>query len=474
MSRIPLLLCTVIGLLAVPHSVQAVAVTPPTAVAKNWVAIAKHIQNPQLYEAHWADKVDIGQADEDDDNDDDDKGDDIKSGQRLVTKCKVTRGEILSLVPVERLHIQYDNDGNHAPPTSSSPMFSFSSKLTRPHEYHRTSGLAADTRLVVQAPLRTTVPCTPGWMGHLADSSGSTVYNCRVVPLLGAMPLCALVATTDIPANKTLVAAEPDNKDEALVEDLALQVLKRYIAEIAELRSYTSMAHPFPEYYQRPVVLPAPRFHAIDKAYPGMRALHQDPDVYQIADFLTPQECQAIIEYAKPRLVPCLIKNADTGRVEVDPTRTSTNANIPQSALPTVTAKVCQLLQAPSPQHLEIFQVLRYTPGQVFLPHTDGFDGPIPSACGFEHSGRLVTLFCYLHSCPAGGETRFPQLDNLVVAPVQGQAVVHFPNTIDLQQDQRTEHESCPVVEGEKWLFVTWCWKHARSDPAYHEALIVA
>ena len=91
MSRIPLLLFTVIGLLAVPHSVQAVAVTPPTAVAKNWVAIAKHIQNPQLYEAHWADKVDIGQADEDDDNDDDDKGDEIKSGQRLVTIPRARR-----------------------------------------------------------------------------------------------------------------------------------------------------------------------------------------------------------------------------------------------------------------------------------------------------------------------------------------------------------------------------------------------
>jgi hypothetical protein len=287
---------------------------------------------------------------------------------------------------------------------------------------------------------------------------------------------------------------DDDDNDEAdapNLRDLTIQVLQRYIAEISELRSYTTMAHPFPTYQSPRPLLPSSQrgsVHPIDTNYPRLAAIHRSPDVYQVDEFLTEEECRVIMEVARPKLQPCLVKNADTGRVEADPTRTSTNANIPQAALPSVTTKIRQLLACPSPQCLETFQVLRYTAGQTFLPHTDGFEGPV-DACGFEHSGRLVTLFCYLNSVKAGdgGETCFTQIpsrsgneshsndtfaDALKLGPIQGRAAVHFPNSLELHEDVRTEHTSLPMVRGEKWLLVTWLWKDARSDPAYHEALI--
>jgi prolyl 4-hydroxylase len=479
------------GLAAVvvtPKSPKVVG-DPKKDVLHRWLGIVQHLQNPNLYNAQaWADKAILSTGD---------NIDDPNNNYMLVANQNVTIGEVLSLVPIDRLDLVVVDDMpknrdiekrkpiNKPDGTSS---YTFTTNLTRPHEYHRAAGISQDMQIRVYPPNKTNVQeIPPGWRGHLATdknkdlASGRCIlYNCCVVPLLGAMPLCALVATQNITAGTRLIAVQQENNNTAdLVEQLALLVLKRHLAEIMELRSFTTMAHPFPTYNPPPVTESLRQeFHAIDDTYPGLRVLYKNPCVLSIDNFLSTSECQTIIDYARPRLAPCLVKNAETGHVETDRTRTSTNANIPQSAIPTVTTKVRRLLQAPTTNHLEIFQVLRYTPGQVFLPHTDGFVGPI-DACGFDQSGRLVTMFCYLNSCLSGGATRFGQLpvvdgtnDFLMVTPMQGQAVIHFPNTLTLQEDTRTEHESLPVEQGEKWLLVCWCWQHARSNPAYHEALI--
>eukprot|EP00977_Amphora_coffeiformis_P014306 scaffold3953_cov169-Amphora_coffeaeformis.AAC.27 len=464
----PILLLSIYLFCRPLSSVLAVAVKQPrpSSLLQKWVSIVGHLQNPELYSVAWAENAVLLESESAKD----------ESREVLVTKQRILAGHILSLVPIENLDLINEKDGE----TKNAGAWSFSTDLTRPHEYHRASGLTADMRVVVYPPHHGKSQ-TQGWLGHKAVTAASCgldntdpSVNCRVVPLLGALPLCALVATRDVSARAALVShsALPDDGD--VVHDVALQVLRHYTAEILELRSFLAMAHPFPPHTVIPSRNLPWRYHPIDTSYPGITSLHRDPDIWQIVDFFSPDECKKIIEYARPKLQPCLIKNAVTGRVESDPTRTSTNANIPQAVVPTVTAKVCRLLNCPSTRHLEIFQVLRYTKQQTFLPHTDGFDGPV-DACGFEQSGRLVTLFCYLNTVGTGhgGETRFPRLDGgLLVAPVQGRAVVHFPNTLCLQEDLRTEHESVPMEQGEKWLFVTWCWKDARSDPAYHEALL--
>jgi prolyl 4-hydroxylase len=214
------------------------------------------------------------------------------------------------------------------------------------------------------------------------------------------------------------------------------------------------------------------QYHAVKRNHLGLVSLHENPDVLQIDSFLTPRECQQLITKARPHLRPCLVMNTNTGSVEPDPNRSSTNVNVPQAEIPSVVSKICHLAQC-RPQQLEVFQILRYEPGQKFTPHTDGFEGPV-TAFGFEESGRLVTMFCYLNDCTAGGETAFPKLDEVQVTPQQGRLVVHFPCSVDLREDPQTEHESRPVISGEKWLLVTWVWKHARSDPRYDDARLPA
>ena len=245
-------------------------------------------------------------------------------------------------------------------------------------------------------------------------------------------------------------------------------IRKRYAGEILELESYMRMAYPKhdDEDFKKTHGTPGMPFHAINRDYPGMNTLNSDPDVLEVACFLSDDECDRLIAKARKALLPCVTKNPSTGSVEIDPDRTSTNANIPQAEVSSIVAKICRLANCEAGQ-LEIFQVLHYDKGQRFNLHTDGFRGPT-TACGFENSGRLVTIFCYLNDVAMGGETRFPEL-GLDVKPSKGKAVIHFPTTTGFEEDPRTEHEGVAAVD-EKWLFVTWVWMNSRSDELYAES----
>lgn len=502
--------------------------------ARNWLSIGQHLQRPDLYNVAWADAclLSLSRAAEDDDY----------CSYSLVASKAVQRAEILSLFPVDAVGIDgylslsgtepSDDECSNNPTTIYTrrlPVLGLTDRSTYNYRrfdlpplddasIYRDSGITQTSHVWIQAREVVTTAAA-GWLGHLAgtDCCSGRVSgrhhrqyhrqaNCKVVPLLGAAPLCALVALKPLKEGVPLLVAVPPSMrqqssplsrapttidDDNEQDVLSIAVLQRYAAEIADLRSYTTMAHPSPPYDA--VKKDVPRiYHSInDNYFPGLvlQRLHRDPGILLVDNFLTADECQRLIAKARRRphlLQPCLVKNAETGTVQGDhASRTSTNANLKQSEIPTVVKKVCDLLNCHA-SHLEIFQMLHYTAEQKFDPHTDGFEGPI-SACGFEDSGRLVTLFCYLNTVKkgGGGETHFTAA-GVKIAPVQGTAVVHFPNSVDLREDARTEHEGCPLMlqEGsgsddddknnEKWLLVTWAWKHARSDPRYHEALLPA
>jgi prolyl 4-hydroxylase len=206
-------------------------------------------------------------------------------------------------------------------------------------------------------------------------------------------------------------------------------------------------------------------FHTIGTDYPGLQVLHTSPDVFVIDNFFSDDECDRLVEKARPNLLPCLTIGEKTGIVQPDETRTSTNANMPRREVPTIVRRLCSLLKCEERQ-LETLQILRYEQGQYFYPHKDGFQGPA-TANGFKNSARLVTVFCYLNTVKQGGETRFTEID-IDIHPKKGMLVLHFPTTLDYQEDARTEHEGVAAVD-EKWLFVTWVWKDSRTDKRYAE-----
>lgn len=340
-------------------------------------------------------------------------------------------------------------------------------------------------------------------MGHLAMKRAPNnqaplldAKNCILVPI--AMPLCALVATQDLPQG-TCLSLESSSSSQSstntripLMKDILEQLLPvvvvvfdKYRHEIQELQDYMNMANPKEEQEDPAESLPTdeaskiimnkaalmhpfydfPRdHHPNDNNNNVQVVLRTDPDILAIPNFLTDLECDRLIEKARPRLIPCVTKNPRTGAIEQDSSRTSRNANVPQSEVPTIVDKLTKLANCTKEQ-LEILQILHYGPNEYFTAHTDGFSGPV-SACGFEASARLVTIFCYLNTVEQGGATRFGALD-LNVAPKKGMAVIHFPTTLGFEEDARTEHEGMMAVD-EKWLLVTWVWMHPRDQTSIY------
>ena len=78
---------------------------------------------------------------------------------------------------------------------------------------------------------------------------------------------------------------------------------------------------------------------------------------------------------------------------------------------------------------------------------------------------RVLTLFLYLNDVPAGGGTRFDNL-NITVMPKAGKAVL-WPSVLDDKPneiDSRTHHQALPVEEGVK--FGANAWLHQRDFKA--------
>lgn len=420
---------------------------PPEIVkqtAQNIFAICGHLQNPDLYSTTWADAALVC----------DQNG--------LVTARDVMEGEIVSLFPVHAVGLKgYGRTKKHDIQFFDDDVDGDFFRVSKRSKYQMLVPEETTFKNQLFIDVNPERPSVSGWLGHLV-SVNNDYANCQIVPL--APPICALVSTTSVAKGKVLFQGR--GPIPSRIRDV---VQKRYHGEIVELESYLKMAHPKQKddsVLNQANGTPGMPFHAINRHYPGITILASDPEVLEIDNFLTGDECDRLIAKARPNLKPCVTKNPTTGAVEMDPDRTSTNANIPQCEIPTIVSKILHLANCDA-SRLEILQVLHYEKGQRFTPHTDGFRGPT-TACGFENSGRLVTIFCYLNTVAKGGKTRFTEL-GLDVKPSKGKAVIHFPATVGLEEDPRTEHEGALTID-EKWLLVTWVWMNSRTDPQYAES----
>jgi prolyl 4-hydroxylase len=119
----------------------------------------------------------------------------------------------------------------------------------------------------------------------------------------------------------------------------------------------------------------------------------------------------------------------------------------------------------------EGISVIRYHPGQQYLPHCDGpcnqDDGP-----EIKLGSRIATSILYCRVATKGGQTVFPNA-GITVSQKRGRLllfsydaekkdVTHLlyrmadPNGLTL-------HAGCPVLEGEKWISTFW-WRYGVSN----------
>ena len=181
------------------------------------------------------------------------------------------------------------------------------------------------------------------------------------------------------------------------------------------------------------------------------------PRIVVFGGLLSPEECDALIAAARPRMARSLTVATKTGGEEVNDDRTSDGMFFQRGESPViqrVEARIARLLNWPV-ENGEGVQVLHYRPGAEYKPHYDYFDPAEPGTPTIVQRGgqRVGTLVMYLNTPEKGGGTTFPDV-HLEVAPQRGNAV--FFSYERPHPSTRTLHGGAPVIAGEKWIATKW------------------
>ena len=181
------------------------------------------------------------------------------------------------------------------------------------------------------------------------------------------------------------------------------------------------------------------------------------PRVVVFGGLLSDEECDALIEAAKPRLSRSLTVATKTGGEEVNADRTSQGIFFQRGEselVRRIEARIARLVNWPEING-EGMQVLQYVPGTEYKPHYDYFDPAEPGTPTILKRGgqRVGTVVMYLNEPEKGGGTVFPNV-HLSVAPKRGNAV--FFSYERPHPSTRTLHGGAPVTAGEKWIATKW------------------
>jgi prolyl 4-hydroxylase len=182
------------------------------------------------------------------------------------------------------------------------------------------------------------------------------------------------------------------------------------------------------------------------------------PWILQLDQFLSDEEADRLIELGidtgfQPSYTALGSRPDGSLDAYADTSRTSSSTYcdsatcLQDPTIQSVIERLEQLTHVPE-SHYEHFHMLRYDVGQFFDTHSDFL---------YQHRNRqegvrIFSVLMYLNDVNEGGTTRFKHM-NLTIAPKRGRAVV-WPSVLDgdpNSQDNRTDHESMPVLQGTKY-----------------------
>ncbi len=171
-------------------------------------------------------------------------------------------------------------------------------------------------------------------------------------------------------------------------------------------------------------------------------------------DFLSAQECDAIIQQASSQLEKSTVLGSQRSGY-----RTSSSTWLYPDSLPGPLEKIEALVDRVTGlprNHQEALQIVRYGVGEEYKthedfwhPHTDYYDEQM--ARGGQ---RAWSIMIYLNRVTRGGHTRFPRMD-VDIEAIPGR-VLAWKNTIDGELNFDSSHAGMPVEEGEKWVAIKW------------------
>ncbi|QCB42816.1 2OG-Fe(II) oxygenase [Sphingomonas sp. PAMC26645] len=189
--------------------------------------------------------------------------------------------------------------------------------------------------------------------------------------------------------------------------------------------------------------------------YPGaVRMPANGMELYIVRDFLTLDECAAVIALIEANRVPSPV----VGDAPVSPHRTSETCYLyPGPAPVTAVETKLDLLTGLEPRYGEALQGQRYAVGQEFKPHHDFFDTEQPYWLDQVTMGgqRTWSAMTFLNEPEAGGRTNYPTA-GVMIAPKAGNLVIW--NNMDEYgaPNSGSLHQGMPVEQGVKYVLTKW------------------
>lgn len=188
--------------------------------------------------------------------------------------------------------------------------------------------------------------------------------------------------------------------------------------------------------------------------------------LYVLDDFMSPQECDAIIAVMEKNLRPSTI----TSGTDYGAFRTSTTCDLGhQSAkiVEKIDKKIARTLGVRLPWS-EVIQGQKYEVGQEFKAHTDYFEPGSDEFRKFagDMGQRTWTFMVNLNNTTKGGATYFTAIDKLFY-PKRGRAIIWNNLNEDGSPNPQTMHHGMPVEEGCKMIITKWFRDKGQGDPLY-------
>ncbi|CAM8938365.1 unnamed protein product [Rhodiola kirilowii] len=201
--------------------------------------------------------------------------------------------------------------------------------------------------------------------------------------------------------------------------------------------------------------------------------LSWEPRAFLYHNFLSKEECEYLINLAKPHMAKSTVVDSTTGKSTDSRVRTSTGMFLKRGRdriIREIEQRIADFTFIPV-EHGEGLQVLHYEVGQKYEPHYDYFVDEFNTKNGGQ---RIATVLMYLSDVEDGGETVFPGAKGnisavpwwdelstcgkkgLSVKPKMGDALLFWSMRPDATLDPSSLHGGCPVIRGNKWSSTKW------------------
>eukprot|EP01031_Cornospumella_fuschlensis_P028293 gene28292-34161_t len=190
----------------------------------------------------------------------------------------------------------------------------------------------------------------------------------------------------------------------------------------------------------------------------------EDAKIWSIDGFVTNDECDYLIDTARPLLSRATVSGED-GKDAFSEHRKAQQASFDLGAdgpekekLGSLYSRILAVVNqhasySLTPQGQEGLTVIQYDVGDEYTPHCDG-------ACGgsfYKSGGRVATGVMYCQPAQKGGAVTFSNAD-VTLTPARGTGLFFAYKGADGKMDEGsfTEHSGCPVLAGEKWIATAW------------------